>query len=291
MPYFPNYVGDHSHLGKVQQPIRCKVWSSLLYETEVGQVHAQVRDAGWITPVQHFAHRSKSAIGTNDGLQFCYRLFDLFKFDYLLPFSTPNYLLLTVFGTLSQVFFSLYTAALVKAAQIWRTPLKLCKHRQISATAVHFSMAATLDAILLLLVLKKRIPANYSPSSFSRHSMISTQLWLPRYDLGGDQSRSIVESLRHLNYMFSPRLLVCLHPGLAQELPGSKREEIDWWTKRILVIRLQLISGDCGDHNHELTRFEWPRIFDGPSKSFARQSPKRITFQCSPCWTWPVAAV
>lgn len=178
MPYFPNYVGDHSHLGKVQQPIRCKVWSSLLYETEVGQVHAQVRDAGWITPVQHFAHRSKSAIGTNDGLQFCYRLFDLFKFDYWLPFSTPNYLLLTVFGTLSQVFFSLYTAALVKAAQIWRTPLKLCKHRQISATAVHFSMAATLDAILLLLVKKKKESQPITP----RPVFPVTPWFPPNYD-------------------------------------------------------------------------------------------------------------
>lgn len=50
----------------------------------------------------------------------------------------------TVFGTLSHVFLSRNTAAFVNAAQIWSTPLKLCKQRQISATAVHFSMAATL---------------------------------------------------------------------------------------------------------------------------------------------------
>lgn len=50
----------------------------------------------------------------------------------------------TVFGTLSHVFLSRNTAALVNAAQICSTPLKLCKQRQISATAVHFSIAVTL---------------------------------------------------------------------------------------------------------------------------------------------------
>lgn len=55
----------------------------------------------------------------------------------------------TVFGTLSQVFFKRNTAALVNAAHTWSTPLKLCRQRHISATAVHFSMAATRDCILL----------------------------------------------------------------------------------------------------------------------------------------------
>lgn len=35
-------------------------------------------------------------------------------------------------------------ALLVNAEQICKTPLKLCRHRAISATAAHFSMAATL---------------------------------------------------------------------------------------------------------------------------------------------------
>lgn len=60
---------------------------------------------------------------------------------------------LTFLGTLSQVFFIRKIGALVKAAHIWRTPLKLCKHLQISATAVHFSMAATRAAILHLYIL------------------------------------------------------------------------------------------------------------------------------------------
>lgn len=59
------------------------------------------------------------------------------------------------------------------------------------------------------------------------------------------------------------------------------------------VIRLQLIKGLRSGYSvvgTTLTRCEWPRRFGDPSKSFARQSPKRITFQCSPCWTWPVAS-
>lgn len=56
----------------------------------------------------------------------------------------------TVLGTLSHVFFKRKTAAFVNAAHTCRTPLKLCKHRQISATAVHFSMAATRAAIVFL---------------------------------------------------------------------------------------------------------------------------------------------
>ena len=42
---------------------------------------------------------------------------------------------------LAHVDLSLKTDALVKAEQIWRTPLKLWRQRQMSATAVHFSMA------------------------------------------------------------------------------------------------------------------------------------------------------
>lgn len=57
---------------------------------------------------------------------------------------------LTVFETFSHVFRSRNTALLVKAAQIWRTPLKLWRHREMSATAAHFSIAATLADRLLL---------------------------------------------------------------------------------------------------------------------------------------------
>lgn len=54
---------------------------------------------------------------------------------------------LTVFDTLSQVFLSRNTELLVKAEQICKTPLKLCKHLEISATAAHFSIADILDTI------------------------------------------------------------------------------------------------------------------------------------------------
>jgi hypothetical protein len=40
----------HSHLGKVEESILGEVGSSLLYEGEVGQVDAQVGDAGRVTP-------------------------------------------------------------------------------------------------------------------------------------------------------------------------------------------------------------------------------------------------
>ena len=51
--------------------------------------------------------------------------------------------MITVLLILFQVSFSLKTAELVKAAQTWRTPLKLWRHRQISATAAHFSAGNT----------------------------------------------------------------------------------------------------------------------------------------------------
>lgn len=57
---------------------------------------------------------------------------------------------LTVFGTLSHVFFKRNTAAFVNAAHTCKTPLKLCRQRHMSATAVHFSIAATRDDMLLL---------------------------------------------------------------------------------------------------------------------------------------------
>ena len=49
----------------------------------------------------------------------------------------------TDFDTRAHVFFKRKMALFVKAAQICKTPLKLCKHRQISATAAHFSIAWT----------------------------------------------------------------------------------------------------------------------------------------------------
>ena len=50
---------------------------------------------------------------------------------------------LTDFEARFQAFFNLKTALFVNAAQICKIPLKLCKHRQMSATAVHFSIAWT----------------------------------------------------------------------------------------------------------------------------------------------------
>lgn len=50
---------------------------------------------------------------------------------------------LTVLDTFSHVFLRRKTTLLLKAAQICSTPLKLCRQRAMSATAAHFSMAAT----------------------------------------------------------------------------------------------------------------------------------------------------
>jgi len=48
----------------------------------------------------------------------------------------------TVFDNFSHVFFKRNTPLLVKAEHICRTPLKLCRQRHMSATAVHFSITA-----------------------------------------------------------------------------------------------------------------------------------------------------
>lgn len=56
----------------------------------------------------------------------------------------------TVLLTLFQVSLSLNTDEFVKAAQICSTPLKLCRHLQISATAVHFSKDKSDDVDILL---------------------------------------------------------------------------------------------------------------------------------------------
>lgn len=58
----------------------------------------------------------------------------------------------TDFGTLSHVLFKRKTAAFVNAAQTCRTPLKLCRQRQISATCVHLSIATTRACTLFLFV-------------------------------------------------------------------------------------------------------------------------------------------
>lgn len=57
---------------------------------------------------------------------------------------------LTAFETFSHVFFNLNTELLVNAEHICRTPLKLCKHLDMSATAAHFSIVITLAATLFL---------------------------------------------------------------------------------------------------------------------------------------------
>lgn len=50
---------------------------------------------------------------------------------------------LTVLDTFSQVFLSRYTDVFDRAAHTCNTPLKLWRHRAMSATAAHFSIAAT----------------------------------------------------------------------------------------------------------------------------------------------------
>jgi hypothetical protein len=58
--------------------------------------------------------------------------------------------ILTVLETFSQVFLRRYTDVLDKAAQTWRTPLKLWRQRAMSATAAHFSIATTRPETVLL---------------------------------------------------------------------------------------------------------------------------------------------
>lgn len=77
VPNLPNYVRNHSHLGEVQQSVGRKVRRALLDETQVRQVHAQIRNARRIATVQNFAHCPESAVRTDDGLQFRNGLFDL----------------------------------------------------------------------------------------------------------------------------------------------------------------------------------------------------------------------
>lgn len=67
----------HTHFGEVEQSIRCKVGRALLDEGQVGQIHAQVRNAGWIAPVQCLAHHTKPSIRAHHGLQFSDCRFDL----------------------------------------------------------------------------------------------------------------------------------------------------------------------------------------------------------------------
>lgn len=79
----------------------------------------------------------------------------------------------TVFGTLSHVFFKRKTAAFVKAAHTCKTPLKLCRQRQMSATAVHFSMAATRACMLFLIVFDfifsfKRLKLHFSDKAIRK---------------------------------------------------------------------------------------------------------------------------
>lgn len=45
----------HSHLGEVDQAVLCVIGRPLLDEGQVGEVHPQVRDTGWITTSKQMA--------------------------------------------------------------------------------------------------------------------------------------------------------------------------------------------------------------------------------------------
>lgn len=108
---------------------------------------------------------------------------------------------ITVFETFSQVFLSLNTALLVNAEHISSTPLKLCKHREISATAAHFSMAATLLVSEDLLNISDATNLDTSLNRFVIRRMLGARVLLslfiqawPKNSLGKNKYRINIES-------------------------------------------------------------------------------------------------
>lgn len=149
----------------------------------------------------------------------------------------------TVFGTLSHVFFKRNTAALVNAAHTCSTPLKLCRQRQISATAVHFSMAATRDCILFREIISDETSREPSLKRFV-----------------------ICEMCSACDFLFD-FIHACPKNSL-QTINGNF-----WWSKKTKRIVL---------YSQSLTRYECWQIFDDPNMSFAQQFLTPIAFRCSP---------
>lgn len=110
----------------------------------------------------------------------------------------------TVFETFSQVFLRRNTELLVKAAQICRTPLKLCKHRLMSATAAHFSIAAILAARLSLLTI-----SDTTSRDTSLKRLVISKMWRALFTLSVFIHACPKNSLNVLNYFlfFQSRLL------------------------------------------------------------------------------------
>lgn len=69
VPHLSDHVGDHSHLGEVEQLVVGEVGRALLDEGQVGEVHAQVGDAGRVAAVQGLAEVAEAAVRGHDRLQ------------------------------------------------------------------------------------------------------------------------------------------------------------------------------------------------------------------------------
>lgn len=131
------------------------------------------------------SHDTEPAVGANNSLQLGDCWFNLQAFSNVLELDQSersHQALPTFFGTLSQVFFKRKIGALVKAAQICSTPLKLCRQRQMSATAVHFSIAAIRAAMVPLRMTTETSGLTFTSgciltSALSRSQQVSIHRW------------------------------------------------------------------------------------------------------------------
>jgi hypothetical protein len=91
----------------------------------------------------------------------------------------------------------------------------------------------------------------------------------PRNDFRADQSRSIIEALRHLDDVLGAGLFIGLHPRLTQKLSAMLFQSVYGWFE---------YANKC-----LLTRYGSPRRFDDPDMSSARLFQALKVFRCSPC--------
>ena len=143
-------------------------------------------------------------------------------------------ILYTVLLTLFHVSLSLNTDEFVKAAQICSTPLKLCRHLQISATAVHFSKDKSDDVYFHHFIFHYGFTDNLYPGRHARggHNLRHNQsthlregrLLLLALLLCKLKSTHVIESLRNKTDILSLVLLILFHPSLSEKLPKNRGE-------------------------------------------------------------------
>ena len=142
--------------------------------------------------------------------------------------------------TLFQVSLSLNTDEFVKAAQICSTPLKLCRHLQISATAVHFSKDKSDDVYFDHFIFHYGFTDNLYPGRHARggHNLRHNQsthlrdgrllllllLLLLALLLCKLKSTHVIESLRNKTDVLSLVFLILFHPSLSEKLPKNRGE-------------------------------------------------------------------